>query len=174
MVTSLIERNRPENGRHRSGCRQVGRKSGPFWSVLAVAAIALLSSPSWGVAANDDYYVENYDDANYNYAANDDANNNGDDYYNNNANGDDAYYANGDDGNLNGDDNVQNDDDNVQNGDDNVQNDNASNGDDFYSYKSNGDDNFEQGYSAVDDDVFHWSPELGFEGVSVMPISCIN
>ena len=25
-----------------------------------------------------------------------------------------------------------------------------------------------------DDDVFHWTPAAGFEGVSVMPISCVN
>lgn len=26
----------------------------------------------------------------------------------------------------------------------------------------------------IDDDMFHWSENIGFDGVSVMPLSCIN
>lgn len=26
----------------------------------------------------------------------------------------------------------------------------------------------------IDDDMFHWSDNIGFDGVSVMPLSCIN
>ena len=26
----------------------------------------------------------------------------------------------------------------------------------------------------IDDDMFHWSDNIGFDGVSIMPLSCIN
>jgi len=73
-----------------------------------------------------------------------------------------------------------NDDANNNQNDDAVANDDANNqGDDFY---ADNDDNYqydeaangEGQYRDLDDDTFHWNANVGFDGVSVMPISCIN
>ena len=32
----------------------------------------------------------------------------------------------------------------------------------------------QQQYQNTDDDTFHWNSNIGFDGVSVMPLSCIN
>jgi hypothetical protein len=29
-------------------------------------------------------------------------------------------------------------------------------------------------YENIDDDKFHWNQNIGFDGVSIMPLSCIN
>jgi hypothetical protein len=91
-----------------------------------------------------------------------------------NGNGDDAYYT--DDANANGDDYENS---NAQNYNNQVYADDAA-GDDYYNnqYK-NEDDAYakeRQNYqkSGGDDDTFHWNSNEGFEGVSVMPVSCIN
>ena len=36
------------------------------------------------------------------------------------------------------------------------------------------DDWAENNMNVADDDLFHWSDNLGFDGVSVMPVSCVN
>lgn len=61
--------------------------------------------------------------------------------------------------------------------DDAVANDDAAVADDFYAAED--DDATEEAddgnaAAAVDDDVFHWDQNVGFDGVSVMPLSCIN
>lgn len=157
--------------------------------------IALLSAPSQItrhggvlVEAGNNYYqyggnynYENYQGNNqnnggggggqYNYNYNDDGNggNNDDAAY-------DDYYGNGDDGknNYNNDDNDDANDDANDDGGYNVYNNDDVNDD--------GDDGADKGYSDAeeaayanaDDDVFHWNSNVGFDGVSVMPISCIN
>jgi hypothetical protein len=131
--------------------------------------------PSWLVAASDDdYYNENFDDDggnnqynNYNNQQQDDnANNNNNDDKNGAAAVDDAaaaeYYAN----QYNNQQNNQN-----SNGDNN------GGGGDDYSSGSNQNDAYKQErnqYQNADDDTFHWNANVGFEGVSVMPVSCIN
>jgi hypothetical protein len=39
-------------------------------------------------------------------------------------------------------------------------------------------DNYQDDWVAsntnVDDDLFHWSDQVGFDGVSIMPVSCVN
>ena len=69
------------------------------------------------------------------------------------------------------------------NGDDAVADDavgDDAQGDDFYAADDDGDqidDAYQQEqnqYEITDDDVFHWDENVGFDGVSVMPLSCIN
>ena len=54
----------------------------------------------------------------------------------------------------------------------------VSNGNDDAAYGSSGDDQVSNeeaaAYANADDDVFHWNSNVGFDGVSVMPLSCIN
>jgi hypothetical protein len=128
-----------------------------FTLIFLASFLIFLSIPSWQgglVAAGDDAYY------------NDDANAN--------ANGDDAYYTD-DDANANGDD-YENQ--NAQNYNNQVYTDDGA-GDDYYNnqYK-NEDDGYakeRQNYqNGGDDDTFHWNSNVGFEGVSVMPVSCIN
>jgi hypothetical protein len=101
-------------------------------------------------AANDDASTTG-DDANIAYSnANGAANNNGDDDFT------DDYYGSDDDASAyNGDDNSYNKRNSYSNGD-------VSNNMD------------EQSYQYSDDDVFHWNQNVGFDGVSIMPLSCIN
>ncbi|CAB9503732.1 expressed unknown protein (Partial), partial [Seminavis robusta] len=76
----------------------------------------------------------------------------------NNWNNDDNDDAGGNGNNANGDDannNADGDDANGNGGGDAVQAEQAA-------------------YANADDDVFHWNSNVGFDGVSVMPISCIN
>lgn len=56
-------------------------------------------------------------------------------------------------------------------------------GDDYYnanddqSSSGGGDDAYvkeQEMYQKSDDDLFHWNANVGFDGVSVMPLSCIN
>lgn len=56
----------------------------------------------------------------------------------------------------------------AQNNDDVPAGDDGSNGNTETYYNDNGITRYS------DDDVFHWTPSAGFEGVSIMPISCVN
>lgn len=90
--------------------------------------------------------------------------------------GDDNYAAQADDGNVNNDDVAE-----------------AANGDDAAAAEESNDDaaaaaettddnnsgssayeNEQKQYQDTDDDTFHWNQNIGFDGVSVMPLSCIN
>jgi hypothetical protein len=42
------------------------------------------------------------------------------------------------------------------------------------SSSSNSYENEQKQYQNADDDTFHWNSNIGFDGVSVMPLSCIN
>ena len=68
-----------------------------------------------------------------------------------------------------GDDKVANDD---AAGDDG--NAAAANDDGSSSSSSNSYQNEQKQYQNADDDTFHWNSNIGFDGVSVMPLSCIN
>ena len=134
----------PETFRRRR--RRCSPKQGSGILALVVVSLSILSLPDQSSL----FATAANDDY---YGENfDDYYKNGDDYYNNNNNADagnyggDDYYA-GDDGNG---------DDNYEGGD--------ANGDDYYEYQ-----NGNQG----DDDAFSWSSD-NFDGVSVMPVSCIN
>ena len=158
-----------------------------------VCFVVLLATPHLSqhgvlVAAGNYYqYNRNYGGGNYN--GNNNNNGGGGNYgnYNNNDDGKnddggdgggDDYYANNDDGgnNYNNDDtddagNAYNDDANeynVYNNDDADDDANGYGGDKGYSNAE------AAAYANVDDDVFHWNSNVGFDGVSVMPISCIN
>ncbi|KAG7362981.1 hypothetical protein IV203_026341 [Nitzschia inconspicua] len=138
---------------------------------------------------NNYYYNQNYNNNNdnnnnnnnnnyqYNYQQGDDAagaqqnddnnnNKNGDDQYqyyayNNGGNDDAAANANGDDAAA-----AQTDDNNNNNnGDDQAAAEEAQN---------NVDDTVSEFDSAWEDDMFHWDANLGFDGVSIMPVSCVN
>jgi hypothetical protein len=45
---------------------------------------------------------------------------------------------------------------------------------DDQSSSSNSYENEQKQYQNTDDDSFHWNSNIGFDGVSVMPLSCIN
>lgn len=122
-----------------------------------------------GANSNDDYYADvddsvsqgNQDDgSSSNSAATDDANSG---YF---AANDDVSSASAGD-NANANQNSAADDLYVAN-DDNTS----------YSSSNSGSDNSYQKeqkqYQNADDDVFHWNANIGFDGVSVMPLSCIN
>jgi len=154
-ATAMISRVRRKHVRSRLRTRTV---------VSVIAVLALLSPARIAQAGNDDYY-----------AANDDAAN-----YNNNGGGDDQYYA--DDAyaaaaydDAAGDDAAAAADDQYAAGDDA-----AANGDDYYSANDDdagGNDDYakkQQNDYVADDDLFHWNANVGFDGVSVMPLSCIN
>ena len=77
--------------------------------------------------------------------------------------GDDNYAAQVDDADANNDDAAA-----AANGDDaavEANDDNSSNS--AYEYE-------QKQYQDTDDDTFHWNQNIGFDGVSVMPLSCIN
>lgn len=116
------------------------------------------------------YYNKNNDDAanaadDANAAANDDAAAAGDDAAA--AAGDDAAAAAADDGNGGGGDDFAGDD--YYGSDDDEA---AYNGDDNAYYKAY--QNEKRSYQYSDDDVFHWNQNIGFDGVSILPLSCIN
>jgi len=122
-------------------------------------------------AANDDYYSANDDGFKYNYYGNDNNNNN-----NNNNNDDYNSYAGNDDASANDDGNNQNQNQNQANYRDddyylrNKQyyvDDDTANQDDAYQKE-------QEQYQDKDDDEFHWDENMGFDGVSIMPLSCIN
>jgi hypothetical protein len=158
----MTEHNLKDGNSHRSPMLKRCRRScSPHYfqrnfTLMFLASILIfISIPSWQnglVAAGDDAYYT--DDAN--------------------ANGNDAYYTD-DDGNANGDD-YENQ--NAQNYNNQVYADDGA-GDDYYNnqYKNEDDayakerQNYQNG---GDDDTFHWNSNVGFEGVSVMPVSCIN
>ena len=86
--------------------------------------------------------------------------------------GDDNYAAQADDANAKNDDAAA-----------------AANGDDAAAADSTDDaatettddnssnsayENEQNQYQDTDDDTFHWNQNIGFDGVSVMPLSCIN
>ena len=86
---------------------------------------------------------------------------------------DDAVQA--DDGNVN---NNNDDAAAAANGDDAAE---ASNDDAAAAAETNDDassnnayENEQKQYQDTDDDTFHWNQNIGFDGVSVMPLSCIN
>ena len=123
-------------------------------------------------AANDDYYSANDDGFKYNYYGNDNNNNNN----NNNNNDDYNSYAGNDDASANDDGNNQNQNQNQANYRDddyylrNKQyyvDDDTANQDDAYQKE-------QEQYQDKDDDEFHWDENMGFDGVSIMPLSCIN
>jgi hypothetical protein len=115
-------------------------------------------------------YNQNNDDASNaaddaNAAANDDAAAAGDDAAA--AAGDDAAAAAADDGNGGGGDDFAGDD--YYGSDDDEA---AYNGDDNAYYAAY--QNEKRSYQYSDDDVFHWNQNIGFSGVSILPLSCIN
>jgi len=134
----------------RSNCKK--KLNVTFPQLIAfVSFLALASLPSFFprtflfVSANDDYYADDFgNDDGYNNKYN---NNNNNDDGNNNYNNqrDDDYYL------RNQKYYVDDDDDD----------------DDGYHKE-------QQQYQNHDDDVFQWSGNNGFNGVSVMPVSCIN
>lgn len=102
-------------------------------------------------AKGDDVAGDNADDASVAASnANGAANNNGDDDFT------DDYYGSDDDASA-------------YNGDDNSYNKRNS-----YSNANGDGSNNNQSYQYSDDDVFHWNQNVGFDGVSIMPLSCIN
>jgi hypothetical protein len=133
-------------------------------------------------ANNNNYYGNNgyYNDDTGATSANDDGNNANDDGGNNNA-------AATDDGNAN-----QQDDAAADAGNDDLvqeesyaaaqQQDDYSDVVDDATAVSSGDDNaylnedasYQQSYKYSDDDVFHWNENVGFSGVSILPLSCVN
>ncbi len=40
--------------------------------------------------------------------------------------------------------------------------------------RDNGDDWIASNANVADDDLFHWDNNVGFDGVSIMPVSCVN
>jgi hypothetical protein len=130
------------------------------WTLLGL--LFLLLGPYLASAYSNNYYYNAND-----YNANDDAAANGDDAA---ANGDDAA-ANGDDAAANGDDAAANGDDAAANGDDAAaQGDDANRNDDYEVQRNYDDDRADQ----TDDDLYHWNANVGFSGVSIMPVSCVN
>jgi hypothetical protein len=115
------------------------------WTLLGL--LCLLLGP-YLASASDNYYY------------------NGNDYYNN----DDAAAANGDDAAANGDDAYANGDDAAAQGDDAAQQYDATENDDYNLQKYYDDDRADQ----TDDDLYHWNQNVGFGGVSIMPVSCVN
>ena len=77
---------------------------------------------------------------------------------------DDNYAANADDGNAANDDNAA--DDNNESNDDTSSSSSSSSSSSY--------ENEQKQYQNTDDDTFHWNSNIGFDGVSVMPLSCIN
>lgn len=73
------------------------------------------------------------------------------------------YYQNNDDG-ANGDDQQQR----------NAAGDDATVGDDAAYVAETYEDDWVASNKNVDDDMFHWSDQVGFDGVSIMPVSCVN
>jgi hypothetical protein len=132
---------------------------------LGIVSVVPRQGSLYVTAANgyDDYYGyqqnNNGNDDQYNQQ---NYQNNGgyDDQYQNNAGYDDQY----NNGGGGGDDFYQADD-----------NYDAYDGDD-YSVNNRGDDGYfnQNQYQDNDDDTFHWDGDVGFGGVSIMPLSCIN
>ncbi|GKY93281.1 hypothetical protein MPSEU_000295600 [Mayamaea pseudoterrestris] len=91
-----------------------------------------------------------------------------DDYYNAGVNDDNNNYSNTDDAASNQTDSATNSSSNYRDDDYYVRNLNDDKTDDD-AYKKE-----QQQYSTHDDDVFHWDANVGFEGVSVMPLSCVS
>jgi hypothetical protein len=88
--------------------------------------------------------------------------------------GDDNYAAQADDGNVKNDDAAA-----AANGDDAAAaeestDDAAAESNDDISSSSSAYENEQKQYQDADDDTFHWNQNIGFDGVSVMPLSCIN
>jgi hypothetical protein len=57
---------------------------------------------------------------------------------------------------------------------DDQQQDAAAAGDDAAAEYDNYQDDWVASNTNVDDDMFHWSDQVGFDGVSLMPVSCVN
>ena len=95
------------------------------------------------------------------------------------ANDDDAAAAAADDANVNNDDAAQaaGDDAAAEESNDDAAaaaettDDNSSGSS---SSSNSAYENEQQQYQDTDDDTFHWNQNIGFDGVSVMPLSCIN
>lgn len=131
-----------------------------FEVVLAIVILTLIFSGHTVIAADDDYYAAQDDDVNgnYNYNKNYNAQYNNNNYYNAYNNDDAAANGNNDDANN------QNDDANA-NGANNDGNNGAA--DDEYNAEK-------EQFQDADDDSFTWKDNVGFDGVSIMPLSCIN
>lgn len=114
---------------------------------------------------NNNYNNDDGKNQNANNNKNDDGNKANDDGNKANDNGktDDAYYN--DDGNA-----VEEYNANARDDDYYLRNKNKYNNDDA----SSGYQKEQQQYQDKDDDLFHWDQNVGFDGVSVMPISCVN
>lgn len=166
-----------------------------FLSITALLAVTNLLSSITPVAANQyqqqyyNYNKDNYSNRNnYNQNYNNGYNNNrynnynGDDqysndvyqmnYYNNdNNNNDDGGNAN----NYGGNSNYYGDD-----GSSNKYDDAYANDDDAAAAAADDDGQQQEQEASVDDltsfedDLFHWDTSIGFDGVSIMPVSCIN
>jgi hypothetical protein len=128
-------------------------------SVLILSLASLLSlgplglTPVSYLATASNYYEDDY------YAADD-----GNNYGNNagNQQGDDAAANNGDDASNSG-------------GDDASSSSSSSNSNSESSnYYENYLDDWKASNLSNEDDQFHWSTNDGFDGVSIMPISCVN
>jgi hypothetical protein len=84
---------------------------------------------------------------------------------------DDYYAAQVDDAGDNADEEVAGDDGNAATDDNSA----VSYDDKYSSSSSSTSYEIEQKqYQNTDDDTFHWNSNIGFDGVSVMPLSCIN
>ena len=132
---------------------------------LFVLVVAVLSHPT--LASN--YYNNNY---NKNYNNNNNYNSNNNNNYNNNNNNYNNY--NNDDGKKNDDGNKNNDD--GKGGDDYYADDGAAaqTDDGANVWKDYSNDDWAKTNMQKDDDLFHWNTNVGFDGVSIMPVSCVN
>jgi hypothetical protein len=134
-------------------------------SIVVFAIVAFVTCPLRAVLASDDYYK--VDDL-YNYAYNGDGGNSS-------SNNSHAY--NGTSGGNSSSNKYRNDDyykrnkkyyvDDQYYSNKNKNNDGGKTDDNSYQKE-------QQQYQSHNDDTFHWDNKVGFEGVSVMPVSCIN
>ena len=148
------------------------------WVILMIAAILLLLESIEAANYNGYNYNRNYgdDDDGSNNGGDDDDGGGGNNNDDQGGGGDDDYY-NDDDANANA---ANNGNDDAQQGDDDYNynyqynnNNNGNGGGDDDAYNKYVDD-WASNQVANDDDLFHWNSNVGFEGVSVMPVSCIN
>jgi hypothetical protein len=157
--------------------------------VTLIALLGLLSLPgpvSFHVAASYSYGNNNYRSSSSSYNGNYNKNYNNGYSSNYNSNSYNKYYqtqaptyaaATTDDG-KSGDDYYT--DDVTDDAETAAATDDATNAtDDYYTnqYKQTTNDNYskeKKNYQNADDDKFHWNSNVGFDGVSFMPVSCIN
>jgi hypothetical protein len=125
-------------------------------SSIIISALLLFAFGPRRTGASDDAYY--YANNNYNY--NQKSNQYGDDDYNQkNRYGDDDAYAAADD---------------YQSNQQNMYNAQNAYGDDYFNHQDDAYRNEQQAFQYNDDDSFHWNTNVGFDGVSVLPLSCVN